>query len=88
MKLPSVTQQPILQIDCRPDSDYSLRILRAYRENANVRWDLSGDFPPQLKFAYEQMNKASEKRGKILDMAINVLEKALLKGDLRLDEKD
>jgi len=31
MKLPELTQQPILHIDGTPDEDYPLRILRAYR---------------------------------------------------------
>jgi hypothetical protein len=78
MKNPPVIQEPILHVDCKPDSYYPLRILRAYRANANVMWDLSGDFPPQTRVVYEEMNKAQARRWKILDTAIRILEQAEL----------
>ena len=83
-KNPPVTQEPILHVDCTPDSEYPLRILRAYLENTNVRWDLSGEFSKEVRVIYEGMNEASAKRARILDRAIRILEHAELNG--RLDD--
>lgn len=81
---PPVTQEPILHVDSMPDSEYPLRILRAYLENTNVRWDLSGEFSKEVRVIYEGMNEASAKRARILDRAIRILEHAELNG--RLDD--
>ena len=73
MKLPSVTQQPILHIDGTPDKGYVLRILRAYRGDCNCRWadttEGTGIENPILKL----MNEDCEKRAKLLDEAIKIL---------------
>ena len=67
-----VTQAPLLHVDATPDNDYPLRILRAYRENCNVKWIAT---PPSV--VYDQMNEMCDQRAKILDRAITLLEKAL-----------
>ncbi|KKN91139.1 hypothetical protein LCGC14_0220040 [marine sediment metagenome] len=61
------TQESILHVDATPDDEYPLRILRAYRENCNVRWEVSGDID---SLPYDVMNEACEQRAKILDKAI------------------
>lgn len=88
MKSPTVTREPIIHVDCTPNSGYPLRILKAYRENTKVLWELTGDFPEQTRIIYEEINKASKLRGKILDIAISILEKANLTRDLYIDFDD
>lgn len=75
MEHPPVTQQPILYVDCTPDADYPLRVLRAHRENENVRWDLTGEFSDETRRAHEAMNKGCVKRAALLDDAIVILER-------------
>ena len=72
-EIPPVTQEPILHIDATPDDDYPLRILRAYRENCNVKW-IAATTPSSV---CEAMNEMNDQRAKILDRAITLLEKAL-----------
>jgi len=69
MTLPEVTQEPIMHVDCTPDDEYPLRILRAYRENCNVRWASDLDNPLMVA-----MNEACQKRAVILDKAISILQ--------------
>lgn len=76
MKNPPVTQEPIMHVDCTPDADYPLRILRAHRENANVRWELTGGFSDEARQAYVDMNEGCVQRAALLDEAIAVLERA------------
>jgi hypothetical protein len=58
-------------VDATPDEEYPLRILRAYRENANVLWKRE---PPDVVF--EMMNEDQRKRAAILDRAITKLERS------------
>ena len=37
--LPPLTQEAIHHVDGTPNEEYPLRILRAYRENCNYRWE-------------------------------------------------
>lgn len=69
MPLPEITQEAIIHIDGTPNEDYPLRILRAYRENCNCRWESPGE-NELLKL----MNLQCEKRAAILDRAISILE--------------
>jgi tRNA nucleotidyltransferase/poly(A) polymerase len=73
-----IVEKPVMNVDATPDREYPLRILRAYRENCNVRFaDTStGEEPksPMLKM----MNKLCDERAKILDEAIEILEKYML----------
>ncbi len=71
------TQESILHVDATPDDEYPLRILRAYRENCNVRWEVSGDIDSR---PYDVMNEACEQRARILDEAIVKLESGLVSG--------
>ena len=75
--LPQVTQQAIIHLDATPDWEYPLRILRAYRENCNVRWipSMGTETKHDPNPVFALMNEAQEKRAHILDEAINVLEK-------------
>lgn len=65
MKLPGLTQEPLLHVDATPDAEYPLRILRAHRENCNCRW--ASDTENVLLNAMNQMNDA---RANLLDEAI------------------
>lgn len=69
-ELPDITQEPIIHIDCTPNEEYPLRILRAYRQNCDCRW--ASDTENVL---IKVMNEACEKRAIILDKAITILEK-------------
>lgn len=64
-------QEPILHVDSTPDNEYPLRILRAYRENCNVRWQADGKIDSKI---YDVMNEHCEQRAIILDRAIAILE--------------
>lgn len=57
-------RQDFLHIDATPDADYPLRILRAYRQQCDVRTLTT---PPELG---EQMNEWQDHRAAILDKAI------------------
>lgn len=70
-KLPDLTQEPIRHINATPDKEYPLRILKAYRENCNCRW--AGDLDNPL---IKTMNEMNDERAKLLDNAIEILEKA------------
>ena len=69
--LPPVTQQPIIHVDGTPDDEYPLRILKAYRENCNCKWVITNNESVFVKI----MNEACDKRVKILDRAITILER-------------
>lgn len=68
--LPELTQQPIRLVNSFPDKDYPLRILRSYRENCNCRWTSNFDDP-----FIESLNEMNDKRAKLLDGAIEILER-------------
>ena len=68
MKL-ETTQQGIMVVDATPNEGYPLRILRAYRENCNVKWVAE---PPST--LVDMMNADCDKRAEILDRAIAILE--------------
>jgi len=74
-KFPKLTQQAIETVDGTPNEDYPLRILRAYRENCNVKWSdtRSPDLETTDPLCY-LMNQHQEQRAKILDAAIELLE--------------
>ena len=74
MKLPTLTQQPVEHIDCTPDSEYPLRILRAYLHNAECKWQLSGKASPEQRRVYALMNVHCDQRAAILKAAITILE--------------
>jgi len=67
----AVSQQSIIYVDATPNDDYPLRILRAYRENCNVR--IVSDPPNPM---YEFMNQCQISRAAILDKAIQILEQS------------
>ena len=73
MKLPPITQKPILFVDASPDEDYPLRILQAYRQEANCVWAESADGSEPLNPVLKKMNEDNRKRAKILDRAIGKL---------------
>ena len=69
----------VLHVDATPNIEYPLRILRAYRNNADLR--LSNSTNPdiiteQTPFV-KVMNEAQCKRAEILDKAIKILEELL-----------
>jgi len=75
MNLPPLIQEPLVSVDCTPDHEYPIRILRAHRANCNCRWKTSGLSAEQTRF-YELMNHVCELRAQILDDAIRKLELA------------
>lgn len=72
MSLPKINKQPIIHIDNTPNKEYALRILKAYRENCDCKWSSNRGNP-----LIEEMNKAQDKRAKILDRAIQILKENL-----------
>lgn len=74
LELPPVTQQPILHVDMTPDEELPLRILQAYRDNCNTRWEVHGLDEDKSRI-YDMMNDHCEQRAEILDRAIALLEK-------------
>lgn len=71
MTMPEVTQEPIIYVDATPNGGYALRILRAYRENCNCRWEAEPPSP-----IVDLMNEHCELRAAELDKAITILEEA------------
>jgi len=76
MKLPELTQQPILHIDGTPDEDYPLRILRAYRQECDCKWAENTDDSEPTNPLLIMMNKHCEQRAEILDRAIEKLSRS------------
>jgi len=72
MSLPETTQQGIVHVDATPNSEYPIRILRAYRENCNVKWVAE----PQSELI-DLMNADCDKRAEILDVAIEILSQGI-----------
>lgn len=72
LELPPTTQQPIVHVDVTPDEGLPLRILMAYRENCNVRWEAHGLDEASSRI-YDMMNADCEHRAEILDRAIAIL---------------
>ena len=72
--LPKFTQEPIIHVDATPDKEYPLRILRAHRENCNVKWVCAVDEKLNTHPLLVRMNKACDKRAEFLDRAIKILE--------------
>lgn len=70
MSLPDINKQSIMHIDATPDKEYVLRILKAYRENCDCKWTSNLD-----NKVIEETNKMQDKRAKLLDQAIEILEK-------------
>ena len=68
--------EPLLNVDATPTLDYPLRILRAYRQNCNLRWALStgetSNGEDNLFIA--MLNKMQDERAAVLDRAIAILE--------------
>jgi hypothetical protein len=64
-------KETIIHVDATPDSDYPLRILRAYRDMCNSRWANTSDgtIDPSNELLIA-MNKMQEERAAILDLAI------------------
>ena len=75
VELPPTTQEPIIHVDCTPDADYPLRILRAHRENCNCRWEVFG-LDRSTHRICDMMNEDCEKRARLLTFAIDVLQSA------------
>ena len=63
-----------MHVDMTPDEELPLRILQAYRDNCNTRWEVHG-LPEDKSRIYDMMNDHCEQRAGILDRAIALLEK-------------
>jgi len=71
-ELPPITQEPIIHVDMTPNNDLPARILRAYLENCNCKWEVSG-LSESARLIYDKMNEAQEERKEILETAIRRL---------------
>jgi hypothetical protein len=69
-----LNKSEIKHVDMSPDDDLPLRILRAYREDCNSRWEVSG-VSKAIEVLWDAMNAAQEQRAVILDRAIAWLER-------------
>jgi hypothetical protein len=69
-----IIPEPVMYVDATPDDMYPLRILRAYRENCNSKFatDSEGNCDNVL---FQIMNDHCDQRAKVLDKAIEILEK-------------
>lgn len=68
-------RKPRKFIDSTPDGNYALRILRAYREDCDMRWEGQ----PETEFI-RLMNDLQDKRAEELDRAIECLQNASVSG--------
>ena len=64
----------IVHINISPTPDLAIRILKAYRENCNLRWSTSSNELVDNEFT-KKMNDLQDQRAKLLDKAISILEK-------------
>lgn len=72
MELPPVrNQMDMMYIDGTPRG-YALRILRAYRNQCDEKWIVSG-IDEKRALVYDLMNKHQDERAKELDKAIDFL---------------
>ncbi len=74
-ELPRITQQAVMHIDCTPDDDYPLRILRVYRQHCDCQWAEDTEGRETENPLLKMMNEANDKRARILNKAITKLEK-------------
>jgi len=77
MKIPTLISQKEIDIDEAPNKNYPLRILKAYRDKCNCKWETNAD--SKTKSLWEIMNEHQDQRAKILDKAIAILETKGLK---------
>ena len=73
-----IVGQSIEHVDATPDAEYPVRILRAYRQNCDMRWEASPPSP-----LCDELNRLQEQRARLLDQAIAVLEDQLLSSEQR-----
>jgi len=88
IKLPPLTDRPLIFVDATPDSDYPLRILRAHRHNTDCRWKKTGDSEPGIDRVIKAMNETATKRARLLDDAISILEAAALDECFRAEQPE
>lgn len=60
-------------IDSTPNEDFPIRILQAYRQDCDCKYQVSG-LPAERTRFWEMMNEWQDQRAKILDQSISVLE--------------
>lgn len=75
-ELSSLTRQPIQYVDGTPDEAYPLRILKAYRELCDCKWETTTSYGSEEVVTtplMRLMNEDCDKRAGILDRAINKL---------------
>jgi len=59
-------------VDLTPDDELPIRILEAYRNDCNTRWETHG-LKPNQSLLYDAMNEHQKQRAVILDKAISRL---------------
>jgi len=74
MKLPRLTENPILHVDLTPDNNLALRILRVYRQQCDCNWAEDTDGGEVKNPLLKMMNEHNRQRAEILDRAIAKLE--------------
>ena len=73
-KLPKLTQEPILYVDCTPNKDYPVRILRAHLQNCQCMWADNVGGEETKNPLLVMMNNHNRKRAGFLEKAIKILE--------------
>ncbi len=73
IKLPP-TKQEYMHVDATPDDEYPIRILKMYRFACNTEWSVTG-LGEEISEIYDLMNQAQRERARLLDEAIEILEK-------------
>ena len=77
MKLPEILNSSgILSVDMTPDDMLPIRILEAYLDKSNEKWETDG-LPENESVLYKIMNKHQDERRRILKNAINKLQKGI-----------
>lgn len=71
--------EPLLYVNSMPDREYAIRILRAHRQNANMRYSSTGTLNEQEERhpLLVALNSDQRERAAWLDVAIEILEREL-----------
>jgi len=80
MKLEIPLLQPGILVVLTPDAHYPIGVLRAYRKECNRFWLIDSCEDERYTPFFREWNKDLKERAKILDKAIEILEKNLSGG--------
>jgi len=75
-KLPKLTQEPLLHVDCTPDKEYPIRILQAHLGNCQCMWSDNTGGEETKNPLLVMMNDHNRQRAEILERAIALLQES------------